>query len=193
MPARCMMPARCTMPAHGAVAGRAAIIVFGAGLRPDGTPSLTLTRRIDAARAFGRGLPDPLYLPTGGVGRSLRDAGRTTPSEARAMADALLAAGVPEASILLEETAGDTFDSVIACRAILRRRRHRGPVFAATSAYHLPRCLLLLRLAGLPAQAVPPPDVPAASGWRRRWYWRAREVPALPWDALLMLLRRHGR
>lgn len=160
-----------------------AIIVFGAGLRPDGTPTLTLTRRIDAALAFGRALPAAIYLPTGGVGRH-------GPSEARAMADALERAGIPTGSIILEETARDTFDSVLACRAILRQRAHRGAVYAATSAYHLPRCLLLLRLAGVRADAVPPPDVPAASDWGKRWYWRLREVPALPWDAVLMLLRR---
>lgn len=162
---------------------RPAIIIFGAGLRPDGTPTPTLSRRIVAALAFGHGLPDALYLPTGGIGRN-------GPSEARAIADVLRAAGVPAASIILEETARDTFDSVIACRAILRGRDHRGPVHAATSAYHLPRCLVLLRLAGLRARAVPPPAEPAASEWRKRWYWRLREVPALPWDVLLMLLRR---
>ena len=161
---------------------RPTIILFGAGLRADGTPTATLNHRIAAALAFGHGLPDVLYLPTGGVGRH-------GPSEARAMADALQAAGVLPGSIVLEETARDTFDSVLACRAILRRRGHRGAVYAATSAYHLPRCLLLLRLAGVPARWVPPPDAPAASDWGRRWYWRLREVPALPWDALLMLLR----
>ena len=159
------------------------IIIFGAGLKPDGTPSLTLARRIEAAIAFGRSRPDAIYLPTGGVGRH-------GPSEALAMADGLQAEGIPASSILLEETARDTLDSVIACRAILRSCNHHGPVYAATSAYHLPRCLVLLRLAGLRASRVPPPAVAAASGWRKRWYWRLREVPALPWDALLMLLRR---
>lgn len=160
-----------------------AIIIFGAGLRPDGSPSPTLMRRIGAALRFGHALPQPpLYLPTGGIGRH-------GPSEARAMAEALEAAGVSPARIILEETATDTLDSVIACRAILQRRGHRGAVYAATSAYHLPRCLLLLRLAGLRARPVPPPDVPAASQWCRRWYWRLREVPALPWDALLVLFR----
>ena len=168
-----------------------AIIVFGAGLRADGTPSPTLRRRIDAALAFGRARPDAFYLPTGGVGELQRAA--SGPSEARAMADALQAAGIAPARIVLDESAGDTFDSVIACRSILRRLGHRGAVHAATSAYHLPRCLLLLRLAGVRARAVPPPRVPAASGACRRWYWRLREVPALPWDAMLMLRHRWRR
>ncbi len=104
------------------------------------------------------------------------------------MATMLRAAGVPEDRILCEPTARDTLASVLACRALLRRLGHRGPVLAATSAYHLPRCLLLLRLAGVPARAVLPPPRPAARHLGKRWYWRLREVPALPWDAILMLV-----
>ncbi|WP_428391988.1 YdcF family protein [Lichenicoccus sp.] len=164
---------------------RPAIIIFGAGLRPDGTPSLTLARRIEAALAFGRTLSNPLYMPTGGVGRF-------GASEGAAMAASLRAAGVDARDILPEETASDTFDSVIACRALLAGLGHRAPVYAASSAYHLPRCLLLLRLAGVAAAAVPPPALPASTRWHRRWYWRLREVAALPWDAVLML-RHTGR
>ena len=32
-----------------------------------------------------------------------------------------------------------------------------------------------------------PPVAPAASSRWLRWYWRLRETPALPYDALLML------
>jgi len=168
-------------------AGRAAIIVFGAGLRPDGSPSPTLTRRIDAAISFGRRLrPAPLYLPTGGVGRH-------GPAEAQAMAQRLERSGIGRDAILVEPTARDTLASVLACERLLRNLGHRGPVFAATSAYHLPRCLLLLRLAGLRARAVPPPREPAARRWRKRWYWRLRELPAVPYDAMLLLWKRPRR
>ena len=160
---------------------RPAIIIFGAGLRPDGSPSQTLAGRVQAALDHGRSLHDPLYLPTGGVGLH-------GPSEASAMATMLRVAGVSDTRIVCEPTAHDTLASVLACRAILRERRHAGAVLVATSAYHLPRCLLLLRLAGVPARGVPPPPRPAASHWRKRWYWRLREIPALPWDGLLMLV-----
>jgi uncharacterized SAM-binding protein YcdF (DUF218 family) len=63
-------------------------------------------------------------------------------------------------------------------------------VYAASSAYHLPRCVLLLRLAGLQARRCPPPLAPAARSVSLRWYWRLREVPALPWDVALMLALR---
>jgi len=165
-------------------AGRPVIIVFGAGVRPDGTASPTLASRTEAAAAFGEGLtPAPIYLPTGGVGRF-------GPSEASVMGGILRARGIGDDRILLEETARDTLDSVVACRRLLRARGQGGRVFAATSAYHLPRCLVLLRLAGLPARPVPPPPVAASRRFLKRWRWRLREVPALPWDVLLLLLRR---
>jgi uncharacterized SAM-binding protein YcdF (DUF218 family) len=72
-------------------------------------------------------------------------------------------------------------------RRLLLEMDHRGPVYAATSAYHLPRCVALLRLAGLRARPAPPPPWPAAQAWRRRWYWRLREAAALPVDAAMVL------
>ncbi len=159
----------------------AVIVIFGAGVRPDGTPTPTLARRVAAAVRFGERLsPPPLYLPTGGIGRH-------GPSEASVMASLLRDAGVADRRIRPEDTARDTLASVRLCAAMLRG--HDGPVFAATSAYHLPRCLLLLRLAGVPARAVPPPPEPASRRPLPRWRWRLREVPALPWDVLLLLWR----
>jgi hypothetical protein len=47
---------------------------------------------------------------------------------------------------------------------------------------------MLLRLASLDARRSPPPP-PAANAFQR-WYWRVRELPAIPYDALLMLTGR---
>jgi len=163
-------------------AGDQPIIIFGAAVRPDGSPSPALRRRVEAAAAFGAELPAPLYVPTGGVGRH-------GPAESAVMAALLRERGVPAGRVLEEPTGTDTLSSVLACAALLRGLGHAGgPVFAATSGYHLPRCLLLLRLAGLAAAAVPPPE--ADPSWPRRWYWRLREAPALPYDAALMLAAR---
>ncbi len=160
---------------------RPAIIIFGAAVRPDGRPSGTLRRRVEAAAEFGARLQDPLYLPTGAKGRHGE-------AESAVMAELLRSLGVPGARIRQEPTGTDTLSSVLACVALLREMGHAGQVYAATSGYHLPRCLLLLRLAGVPARAVPPPRTEA--GWRSRWWWRLREVPALPYDAGLMLWAR---
>jgi hypothetical protein len=168
--------------AAGEVKADAVIIVFGAAVLADGQPSGTMLRRVGAAVRFGKGFRRPVFVPTGGKGR-FGDA------EAAVMARLLAAAGVAEGSVVREETATDTLSSVRAVAAILRGLPGV-PAYACTSAYHLPRCLVLLRLAGIVARPVPPPLAPAAAGWRKRWLWRLREVPALPYDAALVLWHR---
>ncbi len=163
---------------------RAAVIIFGAAVRPDGRPSAALAARVAAAIAWGEAQAEPpLYLPTGGVGRH-------GPAESEVMARLLREAGVQAARIEQEPTATDTLSSAIACARLLRALGHRGPVRAATHRYHLPRCLALLRIAGLRAEAVPPPPGPPSASWRRSLYWRLREVPGLPYDAALMVWAR---
>jgi uncharacterized SAM-binding protein YcdF (DUF218 family) len=110
------------------------------------------------------------------------------------MRDMLLAADFPVDRILPEETGTDTLSSVRAVRRLLRSRGDISQVYAATSAYHIPRCLVLLRLAGVRASACPFSAITSAvPGWRR-WYRRLREVPAIPYDVLaLVMLRLCGR
>ncbi|WP_130731289.1 YdcF family protein [Komagataeibacter xylinus] len=156
------------------------IVIFGARLQPDGAPGRTLWLRVAAAYTFGAARTPVLYVPTGGV---------SPPSglrEGDVMATMLEAAGVPPDAVLVEGTAPDTLASVIACTRLLRQRGHVGPVAVASSAYHLPRCLVLMRMMGWPVVRVPPPPVPAARRWGRRWFWRLREVAAVPWDVLLL-------
>ena len=81
------------------------------------------------------------------------------------MAALLVSRGVPGERIVLEETGTDTLSSVRAVAALIRRHAIATPVFAASSLYHLPRCLLLLRLTGIPAHAAIPPVVPAGTRW----------------------------
>lgn len=152
-------------------------------MRPGGRPSTTLVLRVEAAAAFAAHLDRPLFVPTGGVGRH-------GPSEASVMAALLEGRGVPPDRILLEETATDTLSSARAVIALLRGRDVGARVFVATSLYHMPRCLLLLRLLGLRARAAMPPVVPAATHWWHRCYWWLREAAALPYDVALVLLSR---
>ena len=162
----------------------AVIVIFGAAVRPDGRPSQTLRWRVEAAARFGARFARPLFIPTGAKGRHGH-------AEAAVMACVLLQAGYRPEAILQETTGTDTLSSI---RAVLPLLPPRSRVYACTSRYHLARCLLLLRLAGVPARACPPPPVPATTSQWLRWYWRLREAPALPYDALLMLwLRVRGR
>jgi len=154
----------------------ARIIIFGAAMRPDGTPSLAMRRRVAAAVSFAAVWPEAIFIPTGGQGRH-------GPPEWQAMAALLMAAGVAPGRIQPEPTARDTLDSVIACQALLAAAQ--GPVFAATSRFHMPRCVLLLHLAGIAARPVPIGASTERHFWRR-WYWRLREVPAMAWDVALL-------
>lgn len=158
---------------------RRAIVIFGAPGRPGGRASRAMRQRVNSAHAIGRKLRHPIYIPTG--------AGSTEPSEAEVMRRLLLRRGIADESIMLEETARDTLASVRAVHRLLRRHAIGGTVYAATSGFHLPRCLLLLRLAGLKARPCPAPRGRATSKRWKQWLWRAREVAALPYDAALLL------
>ena len=159
------------------------IVIFGAAVRPGGKPSGAMRDRVGAAVRFGRRLlPRPIYVVTGAKGRH-------GPPEADVMADLLAHRGIDRADIILERTGRNTLRSALAVARLLRR--DEGPVYVATSAYHMPRCVLLLGLAGLDAHFSPPAIGPASSRLWRRWYWRLREIPAIPVDALLLLWERH--
>lgn len=154
------------------------IVVFGAAVREDGTPSGALKDRVGAAARFGkRILPQPIYIVTGGQGKY-------GPPEAEVMADLLLARGVEPDYIVVEPTGRNTLRSVIAVAGLLRGTK--GPVYAATSSYHMARCVLLLGLAGLDAHRSAPSIGPASSRILRRWWWRLREIPAIPIDAIAL-------
>ncbi|WP_426954961.1 YdcF family protein [Muricoccus radiodurans] len=159
-------------------APRPAIVIFGAAVRRDGLPSDTLRRRVAAAVRTGAPLQNPLYIPTGAQGRH-------GPRESLVMAALLREAGIPAESIREEPTGADTLSSAWATAALLRG--HAGDVLAVSSRYHLPRCVMLLRLAGLKAR----PGLPAQPGpGFAEWRWRLREAPAIPYDAVLAVWRR---
>lgn len=142
-----------------------------------------MRHRVEAAIAFAAHFAAPLFLPTGGVGRH-------GPSEASVMASLLRQHGVPHAHILLEETGTDTWSSARAVARLLSQHAITAPVYVASSRYHQPRCVVLLRLLGLRANAAGPPYVPAIADPLARWYWRGREALALPYDVTLALLLR---
>ncbi|PWS38637.1 YdcF family protein [Falsiroseomonas bella] len=176
-------PSRVARGAAGA--GVPTVVIMGAAVLPGGVPSQALADRVAAAHAWGEARPlPPRYMPTGGVGRH-------PPAESAVMARLLREAGVAADRITQEPTGTDTLSSVLACVRLLRGVP--GPVFVATHRYHLPRTLLLFRLAGVPARPVPPPPGPAARASLARWRWRLREIPALPYDAALMLWARLTR
>lgn len=164
----------------------ACYVVFGARLRPDGAPGPALIRRIDGALAAARDAAGALFLVTGGQPR----AGRT---EAAAMRDLLLAAGIAPARILIEDRARNTRASAIECAAILRARPDLAPVLVCSDRFHQPRCVWLLRRVGIAAVAAPMPDERVAMRrplWLYSW---VRELVAIPYDTSALLVRSRPR
>lgn len=159
------------------------IVVFGFPVRSDGRPTPTLSRRIAAAVVAARRHPEARLLVSGGPSRD-------GPAEAEAMRAALLRRGVTAGRIVADRGARDTLDTV---RTAVRLIPRGATVLAVSSRYHLPRCVVLLRLAGLRARGL------GATPSRReqlvgRLYWPLREPAALIWDAAIVAwLRLRGR
>ena len=150
--------------------GRTLVVVFGAAVRPDGSPSPTLARRVGYAAAFAENLPAADLFCTGGVGRH-------GPSEASVMA-AMLGHAVSASRIVLDEASGDTLQSVRAAAAYARANGY-GDVVTCTDAYHQPRVGMLFRLYGLRSRPI---RLPRRASPRLALKMRLREAAAIPYD-----------
>ena len=146
-----------------------AILVLGAGLRPDGTPSPYLQRRLDAAAELYRaGAADRVVLS--GDGQPRPDG--TPYDEPASMRDWILGRGVPEEALTLDR---EGLDTTASCRRTAELTGARTAV-VVTQDYHLRRALFSCARAGLDAQGV---GVSATSATPRHWvWWHVREVPA---------------
>lgn len=158
---------------------RPIVVIMGAAVDRDGRPGAAVVRRTRAALRFGEQRPGALYLPTGGA----RGGG---PIEADVMARLLMDGGVPAEAVIVDDRAQDTLQSVHNCTDIIRRLGATD-VVVCTDRYHLPRCRVLFRLAGVATQAAPmPADLDTVGPLPRAFYW-LRELIALPFDALLLI------
>lgn len=161
------------------------LVIFGAAVRADGTPSGTLRRRVAGALSLGRGMSDARFLPTGGRGA-------TGFVEADVMREMLIDAGVSPEMIVMEREASDTLDSIRLCDALMRVVGDVETVIPCTSRYHIPRCAILFRLLGWRVRTA---DMPGDAGllpWRKLLWYYAKEAAALPYDVALLLGARVG-
>ncbi|MCJ7511360.1 MAG: YdcF family protein [Anaerolineales bacterium] len=144
---------------------RPVAIVFGAGLRRDGTPSLVLADRVAAAAAlYLQGRVEGLLL-SGSASAASRD-------EPAAMRDLALALGVPETAITLDRLGDRTFTSCKRARAVFGIEQ----ALLVTQRFHLPRALAICRGLGMEADGVAADLHPYSR--RAQGYWSLREVPA---------------
>lgn len=150
-----------------------AIVMLGARVLGNGTPSAALRARAQTAAALFLSGRAPLVLFTGGSNTGL-------PSEARLARDIAVEQGVPAEGCVLEEASHSTADNVAFSAPLLKARGVRR-VLIVSDGYHLLRASAHFREAGfitVTAKANHP------MAFDDHLYWTLREVVALlrrPW------------
>ena len=116
------------------------VIVHGCGLAEGERMTKLLSKRVDKAiEIYRKCRKKPTIIPSGGQG------GDEKISEARAMGDYLLAHGIPEESILLEDRSATTRENLLNSKAIIDERGGAKRIALVSSNYHIYRCLRLAR------------------------------------------------
>lgn len=120
------------------------VIIHGCGLLGGDRMTKLLSNRVDKAIEIYQKCPrKPYIIPSGGQGPD------ETISEAQAMADYLLAHGIPQDHILLEDQSTTTYENLANSKAIIDERAGGKRTALVSSNYHVYRCLLFARQVGL--------------------------------------------
>lgn len=151
-----------------------AAIVLGARVRPDGSPSPALLRRVrHGVKLLRAGRAAHLLMTGGPVGHAV--------PEAVVMRDLALAEGVPAERLHLEDQSRNTIENA-RLSAPLIARAGWSRLAVVTDPHHLPRALYVFRRLGLRvAGAAAPPPVRRGKEW---WLSYLREASAFPWTVL---------
>ncbi len=119
------------------------ILVLGARVYEDGTPSPVLEDRLLTALQLYRDGRAPRIVVSG-------DHGAPEYDEVKSMADYLVARGVPESAVFLDHAGFDTYSSMYRAKHVFRAER----VLVVTQAFHLPRALYTGERLGLRVEGV---------------------------------------
>ena len=139
------------------------IIVLGAGVRDDGTPSHMLEDRLLTAISLYESGAAPKIIMSG-------DHGTEDYDEVNVMKAFAIAHGVPSEDIFMDHAGFSTYDSMYRARDIFEVKT----AIVVTQKYHLYRALYLAKSLGLDACGVPSDLRP----YRAQTYREAREVLA---------------
>lgn len=163
---------------------RSAIVILGASVLPDGSPSPSLARRIlRGAKAFDDKLGE-VVICSGGLGKATR-------TEAEVMKAALIAQGVPENTIALENKSRTTFENAVHSIKIAKSMGFEH-LFIVSDRYHLPRAMLTFRIMGMPSSGLSTQNSASSGALKRVQFW-LRETLALPFYVIKLLIWRTGK
>lgn len=156
---------------EGSIAGTPdAMIIPGAAVWETG-PSPMLTARLDSALDYWSRNPEMMIVVSGGQGSGEPE------SEADAMAEYLIARGVPEARILREDQAANTLENLRFSAALLEENGISARnLLVVSNGFHLCRVELLARRLGLEISTLPAPTPGSAAV---KVYFYARETLGL--------------
>nr|WP_239558739.1 YdcF family protein [Peribacillus deserti] len=124
------------------------IIVLGARVKTDG-PSLSLQSRIDAAAAYLLANQNTKAIVSGGQGTD------EPVSEAEAMKQGLLTAGIDETRIIMESRSRNTYENITFTKKLIPA--HSEPVLLVTNDFHLYRAVKMAEKQGLNVKGLPAP------------------------------------
>jgi len=127
-----------------------AIIVLGAGIEADGSPSKTLTVRAQHGAELWRQNIAPVIICTGGI------VGSAPRAEASACEDVLIAEGIPADAILSEYQSINTQTNVRFSKELMENNGLQNAV-VVSSRYHLLRAQWLFWRAHVPIYTSPAP------------------------------------
>jgi len=119
------------------------ILVLGAGVRADGTPSHMLEDRLKTAIALYQAGAAPKLLMSG-------DHGQIEYDEVNVMRQYALDAGVPSEDIFMDHAGFSTYDSIYRARDVFLADR----ILVVTQRYHLPRALYIAEALGVEAEGI---------------------------------------
>ena len=125
---------------EAAAFGADAILVLGAGLQPDGSPSLMLGERICTGVELYAAGAAPKLLMSG-------DHSRPDHDEVNAMKRYLVNAGVPSEHIFMDHAGFSTYESIVRAKEVFGVRK----AILVTQKYHLYRALYIAEHTGVEA------------------------------------------
>ncbi|WP_258067065.1 YdcF family protein [Arthrobacter sp. GMC3] len=129
------------------------VVILGSQVMGGKVPPLLRSRLDKGLEVYGKAPADvpPLLIPSGGRGPG------ESCSEGEAMAEYLLAQGVPQQDVAAETRAANTEQNLRFSAVVAATHGRRGPLLVVTSNYHVLRAALLSRKVGLDAQVVGSP------------------------------------
>lgn len=153
------------------------IAIFGSRVMPDGSPSGSLSRRIEGAYQCSLSQVRPCFFVTGGT------TDLAIPTEAAVMARLLMAKGIAATDLIQDHLSTDTLDSALVAAKVLSKQI---PILVCSDNYHVIRITILLRMLGFQAKPLWIKSSRQDTGTKRWCYMWFRDFVATLYDSLLL-------